>query len=799
MGKWVVGWLGLFMIAGLGNVPAHQAMAQTTHVRVAPETNPVDGIGQTFSVDIVIEDYANFRGYSIELLYDPSVVMHTGISKGNIFNPFADILLSSGSDAAAGRIVADHVILGSDVVTGAQATAFSVTFEAVGNGTTDLAFGLTRLRDNGNNEITHTTQGGEASVGEDPVFIADLALSMQISNANPVLGDHIEITLELANDGPDEATGVIVTDELPDGLLFINATASVGTYDNTTGAWNVGTLSSGGTATLLIEAETTAEVTLTNRAQVLASDQTDPDSIPGNSLPAEDDDAEVVVTVGALNLPPQVQDDIIQARPGQSVMISVLANDIDPEGQLNPASVFITSAPVNGIAVANANGSITYVANVGFLGTDQLTYRVQDTQGATSADATVTITVSANQAPQFVSTPPTTVAPGTSYLYQIEAADAEGDPVFFSAPLLPEWLTLLDFTNGTGSLSGTPDEQGSTASVILRVQDQDGAFTEQAFDITITANAPPSTTADQAETDEEVAVEITVLANDTDAEGDPLTLTAVSTPANGTTTFTVEGVVTYQPGLDFFGVDQFTYTVTDGFTPQTETVMVTVLPVNDAPGTTSITAPLDGALISVEGDPSQTLVVSWNEAVDPDNDPLSYVWQLSQTETFGDAEVIYVTDGAEATQVEVSFEMLAALLDQLDKTDQDEITTYHRVVASDGQVTTASDSQVLYFIRGTLTDIEVNNDLPQHAALLRNYPNPFTDATTISFTLPKPMSVRLVVTDALGRHLATLQDRLLAAGTHAVSWQAQDAPSGLYFYRLITEEGQQTRSMLHLK
>ena len=77
---------------------------------------------------------------------------------------------------------------------------------------------------------------------------------------------------------------------------------------------------------------------------------------------------------------------------------------------------------------------------------------------------------------------------------------------------------------------------------------------------------------------------ITVLGNDSDPNGDPLTVTTVSDPANGGTVINPDGTVTYTPDKDFNGTDSFTYTISDGNGgTDTATVTVTVIPVNDAP------------------------------------------------------------------------------------------------------------------------------------------------------------------------------------------------------------------------
>ncbi len=88
--------------------------------------------------------------------------------------------------------------------------------------------------------------------------------------------------------------------------------------------------------------------------------------------------------------------------------------------------------------------------------------------------------------------------------------------------------------------------------------------------------------------------------------------------------------------------------------------------------------------------------------------------------------------------------------------------------------------------------------------LQRNYPNPFNPVTTISFTLPKIMDVQLAVYDVLGRKVRTLIDGKQQVGAHVVQWSGTNdhgvqVGSGIYYYRLKTENYDRTMKMVLVK
>lgn len=231
--------------------------------------------------------------------------------------------------------------------------------------------------------------------------VADLRLTKTVDNPNPNLGDTITFTVTVTNDGPNTATGVIVTDQLPAGLTFVSYTASQGSYNPVTGIWTVGTLTVGASATLTIQAIVSTVSAITNTAEVTASDQLDPDSTPNNNNPAEDDQATVIVAGQIADLSLQKTVDNPTPGVGSNVTFTITVRNSGPntatnvvvqdqlpaglslvsytvsQGSYNPGTgIWVVGNLLNGAtatltitATVTAPGNITNIAQV--IGVDQ--------------------------------------------------------------------------------------------------------------------------------------------------------------------------------------------------------------------------------------------------------------------------------------------------------------------------------------------------------------------------------------------------------------------------------------------
>lgn len=127
---------------------------------------------------------------------------------------------------------------------------------------------------------------------------ADLSLEKSIDNPLRVVGQPRVFTVELKNDGPEDATSIQVLDKLPDSYTLVNATATSGNYNAATGIWEIASLPKGKSTTLTFDViigpdvnslPNISEINYMNLAEVIRSDQPDPDSTPSNGVDTDGD------------------------------------------------------------------------------------------------------------------------------------------------------------------------------------------------------------------------------------------------------------------------------------------------------------------------------------------------------------------------------------------------------------------------------------------------------------------------------------------------------------------------------
>lgn len=194
-----------------------------------------------------------------------------------------------------------------------------------------------------------------SSVSSTPRTIADLSLVKTVVNASPNVGENATFNIVVTNNGPSAATNVVVTDRLPSGYSFVSATSLVGTFDSNSGGWSVGSLANGATAALTITAKVLATGNYNNVAEVTSSDQFDPNSIPGNNNPVENDQSVAVVT-------PVNVADLVTVKTVSAVTVAGISASRPNEGDTIKYSIVVTN---NGGPTSATGVSLTDILPAG--------------------------------------------------------------------------------------------------------------------------------------------------------------------------------------------------------------------------------------------------------------------------------------------------------------------------------------------------------------------------------------------------------------------------------------------------
>jgi LPXTG-site transpeptidase (sortase) family protein len=335
-----------------------------------------------------------------------------------------------------------------------------------------------------------------ASASVTPVA-ADIAITKLVDNTRPNLGTNVTFTVTATNNGPSNATGVVVSDPLPAGLTFVSAVASGGTtYNSGSGAWTIGALANGANQTLSIVATATLTTPVTNTATKTAEVQ--PDPVPGNntaSATVTGQSADIAITKIVSNATPNF---------GTNVTFTVTATNNGPSNStgvqvtdLLPAGLTLFSATPSGLttynsgsgvwdigALANgANATLSIVATVNTTSpaTNTATKTAEDQpdpQPANNSAAATVTPVSAdiaigktvdNSTPAFMSNVTFTITAknnGPSNATGVQVTD-----------VLPVGLTYVSsstvsgtYTVGTGLWNIGPIANGATATLTITAQ-----------------------------------------------------------------------------------------------------------------------------------------------------------------------------------------------------------------------------------------------------------------------------------------------------------------------------------------
>ncbi|MFK7835564.1 MAG: tandem-95 repeat protein [Sulfitobacter sp.] len=341
----------------------------------------------------------------------------------------------------------------------------------------------------------------------------------------------------------------------------------------------------------------------------------------------------VNVTVNPVNDAPDAVDDVDVTPEDTPITVDLLANDTDVDG--DDLTVTAVSVPADqGEVVDNGDGTATFTPNPDFVGEVTISYTIEDEEGLTdSAEHTVYVN-EVSDAPvtedDAAETPEDT--PITVDVLENDS-DPDGDPLIISEASVPPEQGTVEIVDD--ELVFTPAENfNGPATITYTAQDPDGNSTpgELVVDVTPVNDAPVAED-DTDVTDINTAVTVDLLANDSDVDGDDLTVTSASVPtAQGTISLNGDGTALFTPATDFTGEATISYTIRDeeGLTDSAEHTVIISDP-DEAPTAVDDTA-------ETPEDTPVTVDVLDNDT-DPQDDPLS-IREASIPEEQGTVEIV---------------------------------------------------------------------------------------------------------------------------------------------------------------
>ena len=369
----------------------------------------------------------------------------------------------------------------------------------------------------------------------------------------------------------------------------------------------------------------------------------------------------LTVTITPVNDAPVATDDVATATEDSPVSGNVLTNDSDVEGNTLSVTQFVINgttytagqtATLAGVGsfVMNANGTFTFTPNANYSGAvPTVTYTLSDGNGATdTGDLTVNITP-VNDAPvasdDAATTPQGSVKTGD--IVTGADTDVDGNTLTLtqfkingltyaagSTANIPGVGTLQINADGTYTFTPLPAYVGTVPTVEYTISDGNGGTDTGNFVITVTdVNDPPAAARDEKTVNQINPASGNLLTNDTDADGNALTVTqfvinGVTTTVDATNggTYTLSGVgtfvvsangnYTFTPLNTYVGTTPvLTYTVSDGTATATSTLTVYVQPQDTPP-----VAVADANTIAEDGVATGNVL---SNDTDAESDPLS--------------------------------------------------------------------------------------------------------------------------------------------------------------------------------
>ena len=290
------------------------------------------------------------------------------------------------------------------------------------------------------------------------------------------------------------------------------------------------------------------------------------------------------------NTPPEAVDDDFGVRAGKTVILPVLMNDSDADGDFMTASA-LTQPSLGQVSVAREGAALQIAVNKDASGTSTFDYEVSDGRGGT-AQAHVTLTVhgdDVNEAPVQKIVPSVSLGQGgrTTVNGLTNWVDPDGDPFFLAGATAPTGMTANSHENGNVEIIDAGHAPGKDAVAISVSDGRDAG--DGSINVTVkeSANEPPVANADHLVVREGSSASISPMANDTDPNSDTLRLVSVDDVPAGITAVMDSTAGTITVDGNTAGTYYLSYTITDGPTTATGIIRVDVAPTgSDLPPST---------------------------------------------------------------------------------------------------------------------------------------------------------------------------------------------------------------------
>jgi hypothetical protein len=311
------------------------------------------------------------------------------------------------------------------------------------------------------------------------------------------------------------------------------------------------------------------------------------------------------VNITNVDEPPSAVNDVFTvAEDSGATALDILLNDIDIDG--GPKTIASTTQPAHGIAVVTGGGtSVSYQPNADYFGSDAFTYTLHG--GSVGA---VSIVVTAVDDPPVAVIDTATVAEdggATAIDVLSNDADIDGGPKTIIAVTQGAHGSVV-ITGGGAGLTYAPESNFAGADVFTYTLDG-GSIGTVTMAVTAVDDLPVAIMDSATVVEDGGATAIDVLSNDTDIDGGPKKIIAVTQGAHGSVVITGGGAgLTYAPEANFTGADVFTYTLNGG---AIGTVAVAVTAVDDPP-----VAIMDSATVAEDGGATAIDVLSNDTDID---------------------------------------------------------------------------------------------------------------------------------------------------------------------------------------